>query len=276
MDAQWLKWTQHNLARGCDPSELARILAGHGFSLDQVACALAGAGNAPTMAGIDYQALANPPLLRNLDALGGRAVTDDRLQLYEIPDFLDAETCADIVELMDVWLRPSTVTTGNLHYGFRTSQTCDLGQLQDARVAALDAEIGHALGLNLAWAEATQGQKYEVGQEFKAHTDYFQPNTPEYAQFAGARGQRSWTFMIYLNATDAGGATHFTHLNRSFFPRPGTALVWNNLQADGSPNPVTQHQGMPVEAGTKFIVTKWFRDRGPSPMFVPPASDRRG
>jgi prolyl 4-hydroxylase len=30
---------------------------------------------------------------------------------------------------------------------------------------------------------------------------------------------------------------------------------------DGSPNPWTQHSGQPVEAGTKYIVTKWFRER---------------
>ncbi|GIR24117.1 MAG: hypothetical protein CM15mP38_3000 [Synechococcus sp.] len=27
------------------------------------------------------------------------------------------------------------------------------------------------------------------------------------------------------------------------------ALAWNNLQADGTPNPFTLHEALPVEAG---------------------------
>jgi prolyl 4-hydroxylase len=37
------------------------------------------------------------------------------------------------------------------------------------------------------------------------------------------------------------------------------ALFWNNLTAEGQPNPGTLHQGMPVKAGDKAIITKWFR-----------------
>jgi prolyl 4-hydroxylase len=33
------------------------------------------------------------------------------------------------------------------------------------------------------------------------------------------------------------------------------------MALDGSPNPWTEHAGMPVQAGTKYIVTKWYRER---------------
>ncbi|WP_392345403.1 hypothetical protein [Parasynechococcus sp.] len=33
---------------------------------------------------------------------------------------------------------------------------------------------------------------------------------------------------------------------------PGMALAWNNLQADGTPNPITLHEALPVEAGQKL------------------------
>ena len=45
-----------------------------------------------------------------------------------------------------------------------------------------------------------QGQRYEVGQEFKAHTDYFEPSGADFAKFCAVAGQRTWTVMIYLNA----------------------------------------------------------------------------
>jgi hypothetical protein len=34
-----------------------------------------------------------------------------------------------------------------------------------------------------------------------------------------------------------------------------------DMALDGSPNPWTLHEGMPVDAGAKYIVTKWYRER---------------
>ena len=67
--------------------------------------------------------------------------------------------------------------------------------------------------------------------------------------------------MAYLNQPAAGGATEFPLLDLSVMPQTGRLLIWNNMALDGSPNPWTMHAGLPVEAGTKYIVTKWFRER---------------
>ena len=32
------------------------------------------------------------------------------------------------------------------------------------------------------------------------------------------------------------------------------------MKADGSPNELTLHEGMPVIAGVKYVITKWFRE----------------
>ncbi len=32
------------------------------------------------------------------------------------------------------------------------------------------------------------------------------------------------------------------------------------MKLDGAPNEATIHEGMPVVEGTKYIVTKWFRE----------------
>jgi prolyl 4-hydroxylase len=45
------------------------------------------------------------------------------------------------------------------------------------------------------------------------------------------------------------------------------ALLWNNLRADGTPNPDTLHSGAPVTSGHKVIITKWFRIMGEGPVF---------
>jgi hypothetical protein len=33
------------------------------------------------------------------------------------------------------------------------------------------------------------------------------------------------------------------------------------MDVNGEPNPFTLHQGMPVIAGLKYIITKWYRER---------------
>ena len=65
--------------------------------------------------------------------------------------------------------------------------------------------------------------------------------------------------MIYLNEVEKGGETEFLRLNKTFSPTQGTALIWNNLNEDGTPNENTMHQAHPVEKGKKTIITKWFR-----------------
>jgi prolyl 4-hydroxylase len=67
--------------------------------------------------------------------------------------------------------------------------------------------------------------------------------------------------MIYLNAVEAGGATRFKVLGKTFQPEQGKLLCWNNRLPDGGVNPATLHHGMKVRRGVKYIITKWYRER---------------
>jgi hypothetical protein len=84
---------------------------------------------------------------------------------------------------------------------------------------------------------------------------------------AGLRGNRTWTFMVYLNEELEGGATRFTKIDYAIKPKTGMAVLWNNLHVDGSINPFTMHCGEPVISGHKLIITKWFRVHGDGPLF---------
>ena len=68
--------------------------------------------------------------------------------------------------------------------------------------------------------------------------------------------------MVYLNEPEDGGATRFKSIGKTIQPETGKLLAWNNLLANGEPNPATIHQGMKVRRGVKYIITKWFRERG--------------
>jgi prolyl 4-hydroxylase len=120
----------------------------------------------------------------------------------------------------------------------------------------------------LFYAEGVQGQHYVIGQEFKQHTDFFEPGTDEYLLHTSSKGNRTWTFMVYLNDVLEGGGTRFIDLKHMIQPQRGRAVIWNNLKEDGTPNYKTLHAGMPVIAGHKTIITKWFREIGTGPMFL--------
>jgi prolyl 4-hydroxylase len=204
--------------------------------------------------------LAEPVLATLREAPGVQRVPSPKLDLFVVRKFLDPETCAAVIAQIDANRRPSTVSDYNGDDAFRTSETCDLPDA-DPVVAAIDARIAAFTGLDLAHGEQMQGQRYAVGQEFKAHTDYFEPSGTDFAKYCTVAGQRTWTVMIYLNEPEAGGATRFKVIDKIMQPETGKLLAWNNLRPDGSVNPATLHHGMKVRAGTKYVITKWFRER---------------
>ena len=187
-------------------------------------------------------------------------VPSPELELFIVRGFLDDAACAALIARIDQKRRPSEIADDLGIADFRTSETCDLDS-DDPVVAAVDAKISELLGLPLDTGEPLQGQRYAPGQEFKPHTDTFEPGGADYFRHCGDSGQRTWTAMIYLNAPEAGGATRFKQINKTVQPEPGKLLAWNNILPDGTPNPATLHQGMKVRKGTKYVLTKWFRQR---------------
>ena len=190
---------------------------------------------------------------------GIQRVPTPKLELFILRNFLDAEACAELIERIDEKRRPSEIADDIGIANFRTSETCDL-DWRDPIVGAVDRKIAELLGLELGQSEPLQGQRYAPGQEFKPHTDTFEPGGYDFYVHTAGRGQRTWTAMIYLNQPEDGGATRFRRIGKTIQPETGKLLAWNNLLPDGRPNPATLHQGMKVRRGTKYIVTKWFRE----------------
>ena len=182
------------------------------------------------------------------------------LELFILRGFLDAATCLALIERIDERRRPSEIADDLGIANFRTSETCDL-DWRDPVVGEVDRKIAELLGLSLAASEPLQGQRYAPGQEFKPHTDTFEPGGYDYLVHTADTGQRTWTAMIYLNEPEDGGVTRFKTIGKTIPPETGKLLAWNNLLPDGRPNPATLHQGMKVRRGTKYVLTKWFRER---------------
>ncbi|MDV3257263.1 MAG: 2OG-Fe(II) oxygenase [Sphingomonas sp.] len=190
---------------------------------------------------------------------GIQRVPSPRLDLFILRDFLEPGECDAFCELIDSNRRPSTIADDVGIANFRTSETCDLDPGLPL-VAGLQKRLSELTGIPLDRAEPLQGQRYAVGQEFRAHTDSFNPGSADYYIHTASGGQRTWTAMLYLNQPEEGGATRFRLIGKTVQPERGKLLLWNNLLGDGAPNPATLHHGMKVRRGTKFIITQWYRE----------------
>jgi prolyl 4-hydroxylase len=183
----------------------------------------------------------------------------DHAAAWKLPNYLDAVTCKRLVTMIDAKRRPSTLLSDSGNSSFRTSESCDMNR-HSPEIQPIDEGLAHLLGMDPAWGETMQGQRYAAGQYFRAHHDYFHEGESYWPAMKAAGGQRVWTAMIFLNDVEEGGATWFPQAGVRVKPKRGTLLAWNNMKPDGSPNTATLHEGTAVSEGVKYIITKWFRE----------------
>lgn len=222
--------------------------------------------------GIDYQAPVQTQALARVALRNAQRLNAKNLEIFRIDGFLTPDECADIIATINA-SELTVSSTYNVTKPMerivnveRTSKTCYFGGTNPF-IAEVETRICKTLGISNRCAEQIQGQKYEVGQEFRFHTDYFDPELLK--KDASINGQRTWTFMIYLNEVEEGGYTSFPRAFYSSAPKTGTAIVWNNLYSPatspnagdwGKENPFSSHCGMPIVRGEKYILTKWFKE----------------
>ena len=183
---------------------------------------------------------------------------NDQAEIWAIGDFMSAEECARLRDMIDDCARPSAIYDSNYTDAFRTSYSGNVDR-EDPFVRQIKRRTDDLLGITPEYGEAMQGQRYLPGQQFKPHCDWFHPEGNYFDMEMSRGGQRSYTAMIFLNDVEAGGTTDFTELGLSIEPREGVLLAWNNATPDGAMNLQTAHAGMPVEAGVKYVVTQWYR-----------------
>ena len=151
--------------------------------------------------------------------------------LTEIENFLSVDECNELIKLIDENNSPSTVVSYNRALeisDFRTSSTSSLDPNNEL-VIKIHNRISKFLKIPLTKAEKLQGQLYQPGQYFKAHHDYFHDGLSYNSQCL-ASGNRTNTFMIYLNEGMEGGETDFPLLGVKFKPKTGKAITWLNME----------------------------------------------
>jgi prolyl 4-hydroxylase len=287
-NADWKNWIRTNIDNGQDKNGIFKILLDEGYSYDAIRKEMNFTPSVPTKRLVNpFKAAAQLKQANQVHNYGSsidpsrifipnaNKWDDPGIELYCLDNFLNDAECDYLVTSIKSKLKPSELSSYESDESYRTSRTCELAVLNDKIVLDIDSRICKILGIHPSYSEAIQGQYYEVGQQFKAHTDYFEQS--EIQTHGGVMGQRTYTCMIYLNDVEEGGETHFTRVGAELKPRTGMAVIWNSLNPDGLTNVNTMHQALPVIKGYKAVITKWFRSFSALPakpsMFIKEANE---
>ncbi|XP_075402382.1 prolyl 4-hydroxylase subunit alpha-3 isoform X1 [Tenrec ecaudatus] len=189
-------------------------------------------------------------------------------------DFVSDLEAQKIRELADPWLQRSVVASGEkqLQVDYRISKSAWLKDTVDPVLVTLDHRIAALTGLDVQtpYAEYLQVVNYGIGGHYEPHFDHAtSPSSPLYRMKSG---NRVATFMIYLSAVEAGGATAFIYANFSMPVVKNAALFWWNLRRSGEGDDDTLHAGCPVLVGDKWVANKWIHEYGQE--FRRPCSSR--
>ena len=185
---------------------------------------------------------------------------DARLDLFLRPHFATPAECAALRDMIDAGAQPSILFSGTQGPEYRTSHSCHMDRANPL-VTTITERICALMGVAAPYAETLQGQRYTPGQEYKPHWDYFPLNDTYWPAMRDMGGQRTWTAMLYCSDVESGGETQFVSTGTSVMPSQGALLLWNNMSLDGAPNADSAHYARPVEAGVKYVLTLWFRER---------------
>jgi prolyl 4-hydroxylase len=178
-----------------------------------------------------------------------------RPKAWVFRNLLTREECTYVLRLTQDSFEPSLVYN-NLRQlvrdPIRTSDGATIHWLiEDPAVHAINRRIAAITGTDYTSGEALQLLRYSPGQEYRPHFDFV----------AGAQNRRLWTALVYLNEEYAGGETAFVRTGLKVRGRTGDVLVFGNAAEDGGPEPLAEHAGLPVTSGTKFLATRWIRER---------------
>ena len=142
-----------------------------------------------------------------------------------------------------------SVTGEDIRDPIRTSDGSTIHWLiEDPAIHAMNRRLAALTGTDVHQGEALQILRYRPGQQYHPHTDWL-----------GEENARVLTALIYLNDDYAGGETEFLQLGVKVKGRKGDALVFASVDPAGRFEERSEHAGLPVTSGTKYLASRWIR-----------------
>ncbi|KAK9146801.1 hypothetical protein Sjap_006704 [Stephania japonica] len=198
-----------------------------------------------------------------------------RAFVYE--GFLTDEECDHLISLAKSELKRSAVADNESGKSklseVRTSSGMFINKGKDPIVAGIEDKIAAWTFLPKDNGEDIQVLRYEPGQKYEPHYDYFADKVN-----IARGGHRIATVLMYLSDVAKGGETVFPQAEVesprrrelvtddlsdcakkgiAVKPRKGDALLFFSLLPSATPDPNSLHAGCPVIEGEKWSATKW-------------------
>jgi prolyl 4-hydroxylase len=176
---------------------------------------------------------------------------------------LSPDECNALIELARPRVRRSTVVdpeTGDsqLHEA-RTSSSTEFERGATPLLERIERRLATLVDWPYEHGEGLQVLRYEPGQEYEPHYDWFDPAASGAGPLLGRGGQRVATILVYLNDPECGGGTSFPDAHVEIGAVKGHALFFSYDRPHAATR--TLHGGMPVVRGEKWVATKWLRER---------------
>ncbi|MFT9596512.1 2OG-Fe(II) oxygenase [Mesobacillus sp.] len=192
--------------------------------------------------------------------IGNKIKTDDReiniIARMEEPlivilgNVLSDEECDELMKLSKDKLQRSKIGNTREVDQLRTSSSTFIEDGENDIVARVEKRISQIMNIPNEHGEGLQILNYKIGQEYKAHFDFFSSNVSN---------PRISTLVMYLNDVEQGGETYFPKLNFSVSPQKGMAVYFEYFYDNQDLNDLTLHGGAPVVIGDKWAATQWMR-----------------
>lgn len=183
----------------------------------------------------------------------GKQLSEDPL-VFHFAGLLTREECRYLMEATGDRFEPSMVYDSNrqlVRDQIRTSDGSTIHWLiEDPAVVALNRRIAAISGSTYEGGEALALLRYSPGQEYRPHFDFVK----------GAENRRLMTALIYLNEDYEGGETEFVRTGLKVKGHTGDVILFHNDGGDGGPNPLSEHAGLPITKGVKYLATRWIRE----------------
>jgi prolyl 4-hydroxylase len=192
---------------------------------------------------------------------GNKIKTDDReisvIAKVEEPlvvilgNVLSDEECDALIRMSQDRMQRSKVANSLEVDELRTSSSMFFQESENDLVAKVEKRVSQIMNIPIEHGEGLQVLNYQIGQEYKAHFDFFSSPT--------VKNPRISTLVMYLNDVEQGGETYFPKLNFSVTPQKGMAVYFEYFYDNQDLNNLTLHGGAPVIAGDKWAATQWMR-----------------
>jgi len=183
---------------------------------------------------------------------GEQLCRSPEMHLYR--ELFSSEECDHLLAVAESGYQPSIVNdaTGRpVRDPIRTSDGSAIHWLiEDPAIHALNRRLAAAGGTAYEQGEPMQVLRYRQGQEYKPHFDFARTS----------ENSRVTTALAYLNDDYEGGETWFLKAQIKVRGRKGDVLVFRSMGPDGRVDPMSEHAGLPVTSGVKYLASRWIRE----------------